>query len=62
MDRRNLSGWVLVLVIIALAASAARAPDAPTKVMAQGASAGPLIVDFEGMEPLEHCPGAFQLH
>ncbi len=51
MDRRNLSGWVLVLVIIALAASAAGAPDAQTTVVAPGASAGPLIVDFEGMEP-----------
>ncbi len=47
----DLSGWVLVLVSIALAASAAAAPDAQTKVMAQDASAGPLIVDFEGMEP-----------
>ncbi len=51
MDRRNLSGWFLVLVSIALAATAASALDAQTTAMAQGVSAGPLIVDFEGMEP-----------
>ncbi len=51
MDRRNLSGWALVLVSISLAASAASALDAQTAGMAQGVSAGPLIVDFEGMEP-----------
>ena len=47
----DLSGWALVLVSIAVAVSAAGVPDAQTTVMAQGASAGPLIVDFEGMAP-----------
>ncbi len=51
MDRRNFCGWVLVLVSIALAATAASVLDAQTTVVAQGVSAGPLIVDFEGMEP-----------
>ncbi len=51
MDRRNLSGWFLVLVSIALAATAASALDAQTAAMAQGVSAGPLIVDLEGMRP-----------
>ena len=47
----DLSGWTLVLVPIALAATAASARDAETTVMAQGVVAGPLIVDFERMEP-----------
>ena len=51
MGCRNLPGWVSVLVSIALAATAASARDAQTPVMPQGVSAGPLIVDFEGMEP-----------
>ncbi len=51
MGRRNPSGWVPVLVSIALVATAVRALDPQTAVMASGVSTGPLIVDFEGMEP-----------
>ena len=51
MRRHDLSGRVPALVAIALAATAATALDAQTPVVAPGGSAGPLIVDFEGMEP-----------
>ncbi len=51
MERRNPSARVLVLVCITLAATATSAIDAQPAVKAQAASAGPVIVDFEGMEP-----------